>query len=133
MDGRVCGDGGSGGVAVAAPFRRRGSNGAARAPGRYKRPFDLALLAAAGLALAPLWVVGWVAVALAIRLEDGGPVLYRQRRVGRDGRTFEIVKFRTMAVDAERQTGRCWRARATRTRRWGACCGGSMWTSWRRR
>ncbi len=107
------GDGGGEGVAgsrarrggAAAQFRRRGSNGAARAPERYKRPFDLALLAAAGLLLAPLWVVGWVAVALAIRLEDGGPVLYRQRRVGRGGREFEIVKFRTMAVDAERQTG----------------------------
>ncbi len=42
-----------------------------------------------------------LAVALAVRLEDGGPVLFRQERVGRDGRTFSMLKFRSMAVDAE--------------------------------
>ncbi len=36
-----------------------------------------------------------------IKLEDGGPVLFRQRRVGLHGREFEILKFRTMVVDAE--------------------------------
>src|SRR5581483_7524257 len=41
--------------------------------------------------------------ALAIRLEDGGPVLYRQTRVGKDGRDFELLKLRTMVVGAERQ------------------------------
>ena len=41
--------------------------------------------------------------ALAIKLEDGGPVLYRQTRVGRDGRDFELLKLRTMVVGAERQ------------------------------
>ena len=39
--------------------------------------------------------------ALAVRLEDGGPVLYRQTRVGRDGEDFELLKLRTMVVDAE--------------------------------
>jgi lipopolysaccharide/colanic/teichoic acid biosynthesis glycosyltransferase len=39
--------------------------------------------------------------ALAIRLEDRGPVLYRQRRVGRDGEPFEMLKLRTMVSDAE--------------------------------
>jgi lipopolysaccharide/colanic/teichoic acid biosynthesis glycosyltransferase len=43
------------------------------------------------------------AAAAAIKLEDGGPVLYRQRRVGRDGREFELLKLRTMVVGAERQ------------------------------
>jgi lipopolysaccharide/colanic/teichoic acid biosynthesis glycosyltransferase len=43
------------------------------------------------------------AAALAIKLEGGGPVLYRQRRVGKDGREFELVKLRTMVVGAERQ------------------------------
>jgi lipopolysaccharide/colanic/teichoic acid biosynthesis glycosyltransferase len=41
------------------------------------------------------------AAALAIKLEDGGPVLYRQRRVGRDGEEFELLKLRTMIVGAE--------------------------------
>ena len=40
-------------------------------------------------------------VALAVKLQDGGPVLFRQARVGRDGQTFTLLKFRTMAVDAE--------------------------------
>jgi lipopolysaccharide/colanic/teichoic acid biosynthesis glycosyltransferase len=41
--------------------------------------------------------------ALAIKLEDGGPVLYRQRRVGRDGAEFELLKLRTMVEGAEQQ------------------------------
>ena len=43
------------------------------------------------------------ASALAIKLEDGGPVLYRQRRVGLGGREFELLKLRTMVVGAEKQ------------------------------
>lgn len=42
------------------------------------------------------------ASALAVKLEDGGPVLFRQTRVGRDGRDFELLKLRTMVVGAER-------------------------------
>jgi exopolysaccharide biosynthesis polyprenyl glycosylphosphotransferase len=44
-----------------------------------------------------------VAVALWVKLHDGGPVLFRQVRVGRDGRTFSCFKFRSMVVDAEQQ------------------------------
>ena len=63
------------------------------------RAFDIAA-AAAGLALtSPLLALS----ALAIKLEDGGPVLYRQRRVGKDGVEFELLKLRTMVVGAERQ------------------------------
>lgn len=40
--------------------------------------------------------------ALAIKLEDGGTILYRQTRVGKDGRDFELLKLRTMVADAER-------------------------------
>jgi lipopolysaccharide/colanic/teichoic acid biosynthesis glycosyltransferase len=42
------------------------------------------------------------AAALAIKLSDGGPILYRQTRVGRDGVDFELLKLRTMVVGAER-------------------------------
>ena len=43
------------------------------------------------------------AAAIAIKFDGGGPVLYRQQRVGKDGREFELVKLRTMVVGAERQ------------------------------
>jgi lipopolysaccharide/colanic/teichoic acid biosynthesis glycosyltransferase len=63
------------------------------------RAFDIAA-AAAGLAVtSPLLALS----ALAIKLEDGGPVLYRQRRIGKDGDEFELLKLRTMVVGAERQ------------------------------
>jgi lipopolysaccharide/colanic/teichoic acid biosynthesis glycosyltransferase len=57
-------------------------------------------LASVGLALtSPLLAVA----ALAAKLEDGGPVLYRQQRVGKDGAGFELLKLRTMVVGAEHQ------------------------------
>ena len=56
--------------------------------------------AAAALALASPVLA---AAAVAIKLEDRGPVLYRQRRVGQDGREFELLKLRTMVVGAETQ------------------------------
>src|SRR5438034_2463373 len=56
--------------------------------------------ASIGLALASPVLA---AAALAIKLEDGGPVLYRQRRVGYQGRDFDLLKLRTMVVDAERR------------------------------
>jgi len=62
------------------------------------RALDVAI-AGAGLAVtSPLLA----AAALAVKLEDGGPVLYRQTRVGKDGRDFELYKLRTMVVGAER-------------------------------
>jgi lipopolysaccharide/colanic/teichoic acid biosynthesis glycosyltransferase len=56
--------------------------------------------ASVGLALASPFLA---ASALAIKLEDRGPVLYRQRRVGRRGEEFELLKLRTMVVGAETQ------------------------------
>jgi len=56
--------------------------------------------ASLGLVLASPFLA---ASALAIKLEDRGPVLYRQRRVGRDGEDFELLKLRTMVVGAEKQ------------------------------
>ena len=62
------------------------------------RAADVAL-GAVGLALtSPLVAAG----ALAVKLQDGGPVLYRQRRVGKDGEEFELLKLRTMVVGAEK-------------------------------
>ena len=80
----------------------------------YKRPFDLAALYVVGVLLAPLWLLIAVAVALAVKLGDGGPVLYRQRRLGLGGRVFELVKFRTMPVDSEDATGPVWAAQPDR-------------------
>jgi lipopolysaccharide/colanic/teichoic acid biosynthesis glycosyltransferase len=66
-----------------------------------KRVFDAAL-AATGLAISlPVWILA----ALAIKLEDGGSIFYSQDRVGRDGRVFRALKFRSMHEDAERATG----------------------------
>jgi len=47
-------------------------------------------------------------IMLAIRLDSKGPVLYRQRRVGKAGRTFDVIKFRTMRADAEAIGGPQW-------------------------
>jgi lipopolysaccharide/colanic/teichoic acid biosynthesis glycosyltransferase len=63
------------------------------------RALDLAG-ASLGLLLASPFLA---AAAIAIKLDGGGPVLYRQQRVGKDGTEFELVKLRTMVVGAERQ------------------------------
>jgi lipopolysaccharide/colanic/teichoic acid biosynthesis glycosyltransferase len=66
-----------------------------------KRAFDAAL-ASVGLVLSgPLWLL----LASAIKLEDGGPVFFTQDRVGKDGRIFRALKFRSMRPDAEAATG----------------------------
>ena len=62
-----------------------------------KRAFDLIATSVGVLLIAP--ILG--AIALAIRLDSKGPVIFRQVRVGRDGRHFFIWKFRTMVADAE--------------------------------
>jgi exopolysaccharide biosynthesis polyprenyl glycosylphosphotransferase len=73
---------------------------AIRSPGSlrfFKRLFDIF----AALALIVFFSPLLIATAIAIRLDSKGPVLYRQRRVGLDGREFEIFKFRSMREDAE--------------------------------
>lgn len=62
-----------------------------------KRTLDVALSLVALCLLLPLLLV----IALAVRLETSGPVLYRGRRPGRDGRTFEMLKFRSMVQGAD--------------------------------
>jgi Undecaprenyl-phosphate glucose phosphotransferase len=69
-----------------------------------KRSMDMAL-SAAGLALMAVLLPF---VTLAIWLEDRGPIFYAQERMGLDGRLFRMLKFRSMRVDAEEETGATW-------------------------
>jgi exopolysaccharide biosynthesis polyprenyl glycosylphosphotransferase len=69
-----------------------------------KRTLDIAVSSGSLVALSPLFG----AIALAIRREDGGPVFYRQRRMGLDGRPFDILKFRSMVPGAEDESGPTW-------------------------
>ena len=66
-----------------------------------KRMMDIVLCAIAMILAAPIMAV----VALAIKLEDGGPVFFKQKRMTRNGREFDILKFRSMIVDAEKYAG----------------------------
>jgi sugar transferase (PEP-CTERM system associated) len=68
------------------------------------RILDVSVAAVSLALLFPLFVV----VAAAIRLDSRGPVFYLQKRVGKNGRTFDLIKFRTMVEDAERVTGAVW-------------------------
>jgi Undecaprenyl-phosphate glucose phosphotransferase len=72
-----------------------------------KRGFDLLVAMAALIVLSPLMLI----VAALVWLEDRGPIFYRQVRMGLDGKPFEIVKFRSMRVGAERETGAKWAER----------------------
>ena len=86
----------------------------------YKRPFDLAIIAVVHILLFPLFVVLWIGIPLAIWIGDRGPVFYLQERVGRSGRRFQVIKFRTMVSGAESETGPVWAAeRDSRTTRVG--------------
>jgi len=66
-----------------------------------KRAFDITLSGAGLIASAPLWAI----FAAAIRIEDGGPVFFRQERAGIGGRSFMAFKFRSMRPDAEAGVG----------------------------
>jgi len=76
-----------------------------RAAGRRRSPLQEAVKAGADRVLASLLLlvlaVPMLLVALAVRLDSAGPVIFRQTRVGRRGRHFAIYKFRSMTVDAE--------------------------------
>src|SRR6185369_12386817 len=62
-----------------------------------KRVIDILLSGMILLLLAPLLIF----IAIAVKLEDGGPIFYRQERVGRGGKSFKLTKFRSMRADAE--------------------------------
>ncbi len=82
-----------------------------------KRGFDLVFGGLVLVVAAPLMGL----VALATKLTSPGPILYRQERMGLDGRRFRMLKFRTMPVDAEARTGPVWAQPGDRRRtRFGA-------------
>jgi lipopolysaccharide/colanic/teichoic acid biosynthesis glycosyltransferase len=66
-----------------------------------KRAFDVFLSGTGILFSMPLWML----IFIAILVEDGFPVFYSQERVGRYGRIFRAMKFRSMIRDAEKETG----------------------------
>ncbi|MBV8150806.1 MAG: sugar transferase, partial [Candidatus Eremiobacteraeota bacterium] len=68
----------------------------------FKRVFDIAAAAALTVVFGPIML----AIAALLALDGSGPILYKQERVGRNGQIFEILKFRTMRVDAEREGAR---------------------------
>jgi exopolysaccharide biosynthesis polyprenyl glycosylphosphotransferase len=71
---------------------------------RFKRLIDLAFATTVLILGAPFWLI----LAVIIKFDSPGPIFYRQERVGKDGRKFSIVKFRTMVQNAEQLTGPKW-------------------------
>ncbi|NJN64290.1 MAG: TIGR03013 family PEP-CTERM/XrtA system glycosyltransferase [Acidobacteria bacterium] len=85
------------------------SEGFAQSPARgvLKRLFDVAAASALFVLTLPLMAL----FAVLVRLDSPGPALYRQKRVGQDGRAFMIIKFRSMVQDAEKHSGAVWAQR----------------------
>jgi exopolysaccharide biosynthesis polyprenyl glycosylphosphotransferase len=72
-----------------------------------KRFLDLLTSLSILILTLPLWMI----IAAMIKLNSHGPILYRQMRVGKDGRHFKMLKFRSMKTDAEKHTGPVWAGR----------------------
>jgi Undecaprenyl-phosphate glucose phosphotransferase len=79
-----------------------------------KRAMDVVLSLVALVILAPVMFV----IAAIIKLTSPGPVFYRQERCGLNGKPFQMLKFRSMRVDAEAQTGAVWAAKDDSRRTW---------------
>lgn len=62
-----------------------------------KRALDLTAASALAILFLPFWII----IPLLIKLDSSGPVLFRQKRVGKNGKDFEILKFRSMVLDAD--------------------------------
>jgi Undecaprenyl-phosphate glucose phosphotransferase len=69
-----------------------------------KRTMDIALALLGLLIASPIMLI----IAALVKLTSPGPIFYRQERCGLNGRTFQMLKFRSMCVDAEQQTGAVW-------------------------
>ena len=120
---------GDGRRALELPAPRRARDVGGGGGHALNRALDVAIAGAGLVVASPLLALA----ALAVKLEDGGPVLYRQTRVGKDGADFELLKLRTMVVGAETAGRRATRSTgATRgSRAPGASCAGSRSTSCR--
>ncbi len=79
-----------------------------------KRLMDFTLAGLGLLVLSPLLLL----IAAMVRCTSRGPILYRQERMGLDGRTFGMLKFRSMKVDAEEKTGAVWAIKNDDRRTW---------------
>jgi lipopolysaccharide/colanic/teichoic acid biosynthesis glycosyltransferase len=66
-----------------------------------KRLFDIFLSSVGLIGSSPLWIF----FGIAVWLQDGGPIFYSQERVGKGGKIFKALKFRSMIKDAEKSTG----------------------------
>ena len=82
--------------------------------GAAKRSLDVLISLAALIWLAPVML----AIALAVKVQDGGPILFCQRRIGRNGDEFLFIKFRTMVVDASALLERLIRTDSEAAREW---------------
>ena len=69
-----------------------------------KRAFDVCFTGLVLILVSPLLLI----IAALVKLESGGPVFFKQERVGIDGKSFHVWKFRSMKVDAEQKTGPTW-------------------------
>ncbi|MBU3916376.1 sugar transferase, partial [bacterium] len=70
----------------------------------FKRAFDIVGSTVAIVLLLPVWAI----LPILIKLTSPGPVFYLQERMGLDGKSFQMIKFRSMKVDAEEETGAIW-------------------------
>ncbi len=86
------------------PVIRFGHSGRGGVPWKFKRAFDIVACCLAFLLLAPLMAV----CAIAVRVDGGPGILFRQTRVGRDGRPFELIKFRSLRAANEEESGTTW-------------------------
>ena len=80
----------------------------------FKRAMDVALSLTGLLLLSPLLLL----IAVLVKLTSPGPVFYRQERCGLNGRAFHMLKFRSMTVNAEQQTGAVWAVKNDARRTW---------------
>lgn len=98
--GRVTADAARVGTPAAAGTPQQAARGARRRSAlAVKRAIDVMVSAVAAVLCLPLMAL----IALVVRRCPPGPALFRQKRVGRDGRTFTVLKFRTMVVEAEQR------------------------------